>query len=89
MYRMASRIPAHNPITRQSSHSKLRWGRSRLCWPGEMAVGYFIVHAPLGFFPSVNGGDAAILFCSIFLGANSATYPDSHPLERGETGPEK
>ena len=36
---------------------------------GEMAVGYFIVHAPLGFFPSVNGGDAAILFCSIFLGA--------------------
>jgi hypothetical protein len=24
------RIPAHNPITRRSSHSKLRWGRSRL-----------------------------------------------------------
>jgi putative oxidoreductase len=34
---------------------------------GEMAVGYFLVHAPLGFFPAVNGGDAAILFCFVFL----------------------
>ena len=34
---------------------------------GEMAVGYFVVHAPGGFFPAINGGDAAILFCFIFL----------------------
>jgi putative oxidoreductase len=34
---------------------------------GEMAIGYFMVHAPLGFFPAVNGGDAAILFCFVFL----------------------
>jgi putative oxidoreductase len=34
---------------------------------GEMAVGYFTVHAPLGFFPAINAGDAAILFCFIFL----------------------
>jgi putative oxidoreductase len=34
---------------------------------GEMAVGYFMVHAPLGFFPAINAGDAAILFCFIFL----------------------
>ena len=34
---------------------------------GEMAIGYFMVHAPQGFFPAVNGGDAAILFCFIFL----------------------
>jgi putative oxidoreductase len=34
---------------------------------GEMAVGYFFVHAPLSFFPAINGGDAAILFCFIFL----------------------
>jgi putative oxidoreductase len=34
---------------------------------GEMAFGYFTVHAPLGFFPAINAGDAAILFCFIFL----------------------
>ena len=34
---------------------------------GEMAVGYFLVHAPASFFPAINGGDAAILFCFVFL----------------------
>jgi putative oxidoreductase len=34
---------------------------------GEMAFAYFIAHAPRSFFPIVNGGDAAILFCFIFL----------------------
>ncbi len=34
---------------------------------GEMAVAYFMAHAPRGFFPAANGGDAAILFCFVFL----------------------
>jgi len=34
---------------------------------GEMAVGYFLVHAPHSFWPGVNLGDAAILFCFVFL----------------------
>ena len=34
---------------------------------GEMAFAYFISHAPRGFFPILNGGDAAILYCFIFL----------------------
>ncbi len=34
---------------------------------GEMAVGYFMMHASKGFFPAANGGDAAILFCFVFL----------------------
>jgi len=34
---------------------------------GEMAVGYFISHAPRGFFPMLNGGDAAVLFCFVFF----------------------
>ena len=34
---------------------------------GEMAVAYFIGHAPKGFWPPVNGGEGAILFCFIFL----------------------
>ncbi|RRN67036.1 DoxX family protein [Agrobacterium deltaense] len=34
---------------------------------GQMAVAYFMAHAPNNFFPALNGGDAAILFCFIFL----------------------
>ncbi|WHO71327.1 DoxX family protein [Rhizobium sp. BT03] len=34
---------------------------------GEMAVAYFMAHAPSSFFPAVNQGDAAILFCFVFL----------------------
>ncbi|MEI9885218.1 MAG: DoxX family protein [Rhizomicrobium sp.] len=35
---------------------------------GEMAVAYWIGHyARGGFYPAVNGGDAAILFCFVFL----------------------
>jgi putative oxidoreductase len=32
-----------------------------------MAVGYFMFHAPRSFFPALNGGDAAILYCFVFL----------------------
>lgn len=34
---------------------------------GEMAVGYFMAHAPKSFWPGINQGDAAILFCFVFL----------------------
>ena len=34
---------------------------------GEMAVAYWMFHAPRNFFPILNGGDAAILYCFIFL----------------------
>ena len=34
---------------------------------GEMAVAYFMVHAPRGFFPEANGGDSAVLYCFVFL----------------------
>ncbi len=34
---------------------------------GTMAAAYFIGHAPQGFWPINNGGDAAILFCFVFL----------------------
>lgn len=34
---------------------------------GTMAVAYWIAHAPQNFFPVNNGGDAAILYCFIFL----------------------
>lgn len=40
---------------------------------GQMAVAYFMFHfangiaKPMGFFPVVNGGELAILFCFVFL----------------------
>jgi len=34
---------------------------------GDMAVAYFYAHAPRGFFPTLNGGQLAILFCFVFL----------------------
>jgi putative oxidoreductase len=30
-------------------------------------VAYFMAHAPKDFFPLLNGGDAAILYCFAFL----------------------
>lgn len=34
---------------------------------GQMAAAYFMGHVPNGFYPVLNGGDAAILFCFVFL----------------------
>jgi putative oxidoreductase len=34
---------------------------------GTMAVAYWYAHAPQNFFPVNNGGDAAILYCFVFL----------------------
>ena len=34
---------------------------------GEMAVAYFMVHAKGGFYPIVNHGEAAVMYCFIFL----------------------
>jgi len=34
---------------------------------GEMAIAYFMMHMPQNFYPIANGGEAAILFCFVFL----------------------
>jgi putative oxidoreductase len=34
---------------------------------GDMAVAYFIAHSPRGFFPLLNGGELAIVYCFVFL----------------------
>lgn len=34
---------------------------------GEMAVAYFMAHAPRGFWPILNGGELAALYCFVFL----------------------
>ena len=56
---------------------------------GAMAIAYWYAHAPQNFFPVNNGGDAAILYCFVFLylvfagpgawsidGVRSSTRPD-------------
>jgi len=34
---------------------------------GEMAIAYFKAHAPRGFWPIVNRGELAVIYCFIFL----------------------
>ena len=34
---------------------------------GMMAVAYFMVHAPQGLYPILNGGELAVVYCFLFL----------------------
>jgi len=34
---------------------------------GEMAFAFFMAHAPRGFWPLLNGGELAVLYCFLFL----------------------
>jgi putative oxidoreductase len=42
-----------------------RW--AALLASGEMAVAYWMAHAPQGFWPALNQGELAIMFCFVFL----------------------
>jgi putative oxidoreductase len=48
---------------------------------GFMAVAYFMGHAPKGFWPVLNQGELAVLYCFIFL-LLSAAGGGPHTLER-------
>lgn len=52
---------------------------------GTMAVAYWQVHAPQNFYPVNNGGDAAILFCFVFLYLVFAG-PGAVSIDRGRQG---
>ena len=56
---------------------------------GEMAVAYWWFHFPRNFYPVLNGGDASILYCFVFLllvftgaGALSVDGARSHRTHR-------
>ncbi len=34
---------------------------------GFMAVAYFLAHFPMSFFPAINFGEPAVLYCFVFL----------------------
>jgi putative oxidoreductase len=57
---------------------------------GQMAVAYWMAHAPQSAFPVQNGGDAPILFCFVFLYLVAAG-PGAWSIEalRAETPPER
>jgi putative oxidoreductase len=38
-----------------------------LIMSGEMAVGYFLIHAPHSFYPYINKGELAVLYCFVFF----------------------
>src|SRR5207245_7325431 len=48
---------------------------------GQMAIAYFTGHAPHGFWPAVNGGEMAILYCWLFLYL-AAAGPGAWALDR-------
>jgi putative oxidoreductase len=48
---------------------------------GEMAVAYWMAHAPQGFFPIINHGESAVLFCFVFLYL-AAAGPGSWRLDK-------
>jgi putative oxidoreductase len=39
---------------------------------GEMAFAYFMAHAPQGFWPILNQGEGAVLYCFVFLYLSAA-----------------
>lgn len=52
---------------------------------GLMAFAYFMGHFPKGFFPILNGGDLAIIFCFVFLYLSTAgAGPLSVDASRGK-----
>lgn len=51
---------------------------------GEMAVAYFQFHAPQGFWPTINGGIPAALYCFVWLYFSAAgAGPWSLDAKRG------
>jgi putative oxidoreductase len=57
---------------------------------GEMAFAYFMAHAPQGFWPLVNKGELAVLYCFVFLyltAAGGGPWSLDHLWRRSEPSP--
>ncbi|MDQ3800882.1 MAG: DoxX family protein [Acidobacteriota bacterium] len=55
---------------------------------GMMAAAYFMAHQPQGALPTSNGGDAAVMFCFVFLymAARGSGVLSVDAARRGDTG---
>ncbi len=49
---------------------------------GYMAVAYFMAHFPTSFFPVINHGESAVLFCFVFLYL-AAAGPGAWAIDKG------
>jgi putative oxidoreductase len=49
---------------------------------GFMAFAYFMAHFPMSFFPAINYGEPAVLFCFVFLYL-AAAGPGPWSIDRG------
>ena len=56
---------------------------------GEMAVAYFMAHAPKSFFPLINGGTLAIIFCFACLYLSTAGAGPWHGTRRSHCRPHR
>jgi putative oxidoreductase len=59
---------------------------------GEMAVAYFMAHAPKGFWPLLNRGELATLYCFVFLylaAAGGGPWSIDHHWRRRSNGDAK
>jgi putative oxidoreductase len=52
---------------------------------GQMAFAYWMAHAPSSPYPALNGGDAAILFCFLFLYL-AAAGPGAYSVDGAREG---
>src|SRR5215470_5758993 len=53
---------------------------------GEMAVAYFMAHASNGFWPIVNKGELAVVYCFVFLyiaAHGAGTHSVDHAMRKG------
>jgi putative oxidoreductase len=55
---------------------------------GNMAVAYFMAHAPRGFFPLLNGGELAIVYCFVFLFSGSPGAANGASIEYARLHPQ-
>jgi putative oxidoreductase len=59
---------------------------------GQMAVAYFMAHAPRGWLPLQNGGELAVAYCFVFLylaAAGGGPWSVDHCLKRGPAPPDE
>ena len=57
---------------------------------GQMAVAYFMAHAPQGFWPVVNKGELAVVYCFLFLyvaAKGAGIWSVDSARRRGGAGP--
>ena len=57
---------------------------------GQMAVAYFMAHAPRGPLPILNGGELAVIYCFVFLylaAAGGGSWSVDHCVRRNTSSP--